>query len=64
LNRAAALFRSSILAMKKSSPRKSSAQKEKKSEADKRIGGQPENDQDARAAGLKSATAGTPRKDR
>jgi hypothetical protein len=50
--------------MKKSSPRGSTAQKEKKSDTPKRVGGQPENDEDARAAGMKSATSNTPRKGR
>lgn len=43
--------------MKKQPHPKSASQGTKVAPATKRIGGQPENDEDARAAGLKSATA-------
>jgi hypothetical protein len=49
--------------MKKTSSR-ASAKKEKKSDPPKHVGGQPENDEDARAAGMKSATSNVRRKNR
>lgn len=44
--------------MKTSTPSKPA---KKRSEAEKSIGGQPENDEDAQGAGLKSATSAKPK---
>ena len=44
--------------MKKKSSPPSASTRAKKPEAARKLGGQPENDEDARAAGFKSATSG------
>ena len=45
----------------RSAAKVSAAKKTRKADPASRLGGQPENDEDARAAGLKSATSGEPR---
>ena len=57
-------LRAPLPTMKKTPARKRINRAAQRADPARRVGGQPENDEDARAAGLKSATSEAPRKKR